>query len=115
MTRRRSSKILKDFADVIPAWPLASLDSRVRREVVYLNFEGEQVDWPSEKVLSQMPHFTILSFSFLMKGSPDYPSRIPISSTQCITDSQFTDNLVTSTIDTITFGPMLVSTYVFLL
>ena len=81
MTRRRGSKIPKNFPDVIPAWPFASLDSRVRREVVDLNFEGEQVDWTSEKVLSQMPHFTILAFFLLMKGSLDYPSRILIGST----------------------------------
>ena len=92
VTRRRGSKIPKDFPDVIPAWPFASLDSRVRREVVDLNFEGEQVDWTSEKVLSQMPHFTILAFFLLMKGSLDYPSGILIGSTtvQCITDSQYT-------------------------
>ena len=90
VTRRRGSKIPKNFPDVIPAWPFASLDSRVRREVVDLNFEGEQVDWTSEKVLSQMPHFTILAFFLLMKGSLDYPSGILIGSTtvQCITDSQ---------------------------
>ena len=81
VARRRGSKIPKNFPDVIPAWPFASLNSRVRREVVDLNFEGEQVDWTSEKVLSQMPHFTILAFFLLMKGSLDYPSGILIGST----------------------------------
>ena len=88
--KREGFQNAENFADVIYARPLASLDSRVRREreVDDLNFEGEQVDWTSEKVLSQMPHFTILAFFLLMKGSLDYPSGILIGSTtvQCITD-----------------------------